>query len=82
MPRSSALPSAMTGRCLDKAKKLRALAFGATGRDHVDLDAAAEKNIAILCLKEETAFLSSITATAELAWALMLATVRQNSLGL
>lgn len=62
---------------MDKAKKLRALAFGATGRDHVDLDAAAEKNIAILCLKEETAFLSSITATAELAWALMLATVRK-----
>lgn len=60
-----------------KAPRLRVLAFAATGRDHIDLDAAQKRGIHILCLKEETAFLRNVTATAELAWGLLLAVNRK-----
>jgi D-3-phosphoglycerate dehydrogenase len=57
--------------------KLRAIATPSTGLDHIDLDAAAARGIEILCLKYDRAFLDSVTATAELAWALLLAVVRR-----
>jgi D-3-phosphoglycerate dehydrogenase len=61
---------------LQHAHKLRVIAFPATGRDHIDLEYAEERCIAILSLKDDTEFLNQITATAEMAWALMLATIR------
>ena len=59
------------------AKKLRAIATPSTGLDHIDLDAAAARGIAVLCLKDDREFLDRITCTAELAWALLLACVRK-----
>jgi D-3-phosphoglycerate dehydrogenase len=59
------------------APNLRVISFAATGRDHVDLAAAERRGIKILCLKEETEFLRNVTATAELAWGLLLASVRK-----
>ena len=59
------------------APRLRAIATPSTGLDHLDLDAAARQGIAVLSLREETAFLDSITATAELTWALLLAVQRR-----
>jgi D-3-phosphoglycerate dehydrogenase len=61
---------------LQHANKLRAIAFPATGRDHIDLEYAQERGIAILSLKDDTEFLSNVTCTAEMAWALMLAVMR------
>jgi D-3-phosphoglycerate dehydrogenase len=62
---------------LERAKRLRVIAFSATGLDHIDQDFAAKRNIAIISLKDDTEFLyKHITCTAEMAWALMLATVR------
>ncbi len=72
----AALSVRLDREMLDRAKRLRAIATPATGRDHIDLDAAKEKGIEIIGLKDDTAFLSNVTATAELAWALLLATVR------
>jgi D-3-phosphoglycerate dehydrogenase len=62
---------------LDRAKDLRAIATPSTGTDHIDLGAAREKGIAVISLKDDTEFLNQLTATAELAWALLLATVRR-----
>jgi len=72
----AALAPRLDREVLAHAKRLKAIATPATGRDHIDLAAAEEKGITIISLKDDTEFLSNITATAELAWALMLATIR------
>jgi D-3-phosphoglycerate dehydrogenase len=62
---------------LERAGQLRVIATSSTGTDHLDLVAAAERHITILSLKNDTEFLDGITATAELAWGLLLAVVRR-----
>ncbi|HTX78220.1 MAG TPA: NAD(P)-dependent oxidoreductase [Longilinea sp.] len=61
---------------MEKADELKVIVSPTTGLDHIDLEAAAEKNITVLSLKGETEFLRSIPATAELTWGLLLALVR------
>ena len=61
---------------IDAAPRLKAIVTATTGLNHVDTDYAASKGIAVLSLRGETAFLRSITATAEHTWALLLALVR------
>ncbi|MCL4555085.1 MAG: hydroxyacid dehydrogenase, partial [Actinobacteria bacterium] len=48
-----------------------------TGLDHVDVDYARSRGIAVLSLRGETEFLRTIPATAEHTWALLLALMRQ-----
>jgi D-3-phosphoglycerate dehydrogenase / 2-oxoglutarate reductase len=62
---------------LSRAKRLRAIATASTGTDHIDLKFVHERGIEVLSLKSDTEFLNRITATAELAWALLLAVVRR-----
>ena len=62
---------------LERGRRLRVIATPSTGTDHIDLEAAAERGIAVLSLKDDTEFLDRVTATAELAWGLLLATVRR-----
>lgn len=62
---------------LERASKLRAIATPSTGTDHIDLQEAKRRGIEVISLKDDTQFLDRITATAELAWALLLAVVRQ-----
>ncbi len=62
---------------LDKAVKLKAIFTPSTGLDHIDLDYAAKKGIAVYGMKNDRAFLDNVTATAELALALMLGVVRR-----
>ena len=62
---------------LDAANRLKAIATPSTGLDHIDLAAAQERNITVLSLKDDKDFLNSLTATAELAWALLLGVVRR-----
>jgi D-3-phosphoglycerate dehydrogenase len=62
---------------LQGADRLRAVATPSTGLDHLDLDVLRQRNIAVISLKDDTAFLDRITATAEMAWCLMLAVMRR-----
>jgi D-3-phosphoglycerate dehydrogenase len=62
---------------LDRAGRLRAIVSATTGLDHIDVDYAASKGIAVLSLRGETDFLRRIPATAEHTWALLLALVRR-----
>jgi D-3-phosphoglycerate dehydrogenase len=57
---------------LSRAPQLKVIVSPTTGLDHIDLAAAERHGIAVLSLKGETAFLESVTATAELTWALIL----------
>lgn len=62
---------------LERAPRLRALVTPTTGLDHVDLEAARERDVSIVSLRGETEFLESIRATPEHTWALLLALVRR-----
>ena len=55
---------------------LNAIVTPSTGLDHIDLEAAAARQIVVLSLKNDRKLLDNITATAELAWALLLACAR------
>jgi D-3-phosphoglycerate dehydrogenase len=61
----------------EAGKNLKAIVSATTGLDHIDLQAAASRNVPVLSLKGEQAFLSSITATAEHTWGLLLALMRR-----
>ncbi|MDP6524745.1 MAG: NAD(P)-dependent oxidoreductase [Kiritimatiellia bacterium] len=69
------------GHAMDKelfaaATHLRALVSATTGLDHIDLEAAAARGVTVLSLQGETEFLKDLSATAELAWGLLLAVLR------
>jgi D-3-phosphoglycerate dehydrogenase len=61
---------------LANAHKLKAIVTATTGLNHIDLDAAHARGIEVLSLRGERAFLDTITATAEHAFALLLSLVR------
>ncbi len=58
------------------APRLRALVSATTGLDHIDLETATESGVEVLSLQGETEFLEGLSATAELAWGLLLAVLR------
>jgi len=59
------------------APRLKVIVSPTTGLNHIDLEAAARRNITVLCLRGETEFLRDIRATAEHTLALMLALMRR-----
>jgi D-3-phosphoglycerate dehydrogenase / 2-oxoglutarate reductase len=61
---------------LDRATRLKAIVSATTGLDHIDVEYARTKGVAVLSLRGEVEFLRSIPATAEHTWALLLALVR------
>jgi D-3-phosphoglycerate dehydrogenase len=63
-------------KIIDLGKKLKIIATASTGTDHIDLNHAKKKGITVLSLKNERKFLNSITGTAELAFLLTLALMR------
>ena len=73
----AALQVQVNQQVLERATRLRAIVTASTGLDHIDLNLAQQKNITVISLKNEIQFLDSITATAEMAWCLLLATVRR-----
>ncbi len=66
----------MDSEILGRATRLKVIGTNATGVDHIDEAAAAQRNIALVCLRGETAFLQDVSATAEHTWGLLLALVR------
>ena len=67
----------LTKDFLDECKNLKIIACPTTGLDHIDLAECEKRGIKVVSLKGETKFLETITATAELAWGLLLGLVRQ-----
>ena len=61
---------------LDQSPTLKIISTATTGLDHIDLPAAQARNITVLSLRGETAFLRTVTATAEHTWGLLLALLR------
>ena len=72
----AALQVRLTKELMERAPRLLAVVIPTTGLDHIDLQAAQQRNIAVLSLKDDRALLDKITATAELTWALLLACAR------
>ena len=66
----------VTKEVIDAAPNLKLIATATTGLDHIDAIYAKSKGITVISLKDETAFLSTITSTAELALGLMIALSR------
>jgi D-3-phosphoglycerate dehydrogenase len=62
---------------LQRARRLRVIATPSTGTDHINMVEAAERGITVLSLRDDLEFLNTVTATAELAWALLLAVARR-----
>lgn len=67
----------LTADLIAAAPRLRCVVTCSTGLDHLDLKALEARGIELISLKYDRAFLDSVTATAELAWALLLALVRK-----
>jgi D-3-phosphoglycerate dehydrogenase len=61
---------------LAHAPGLKVISTATTGLDHIDLATAEKRKIAVLSLRGETAFLKTVTATAEHTWGLLLALLR------
>jgi D-3-phosphoglycerate dehydrogenase len=62
---------------MERCPRLLAIVTNTTGVPHIDLDAAAARDIAVISLKDEQDFLRTITPTAEHAWGLLLALMRR-----
>jgi D-3-phosphoglycerate dehydrogenase len=71
------LHARLTADMIASAPRLKVVVTPSTGLDHLDLPALAEHGVALLSLKDDTEFLDSITATAEMAWGLLLAVARK-----
>jgi D-3-phosphoglycerate dehydrogenase / 2-oxoglutarate reductase len=61
---------------LAQVPNLRIISTATTGLDHIDLIAAAERNVQVLSLRGEAEFLKGVTATAEHSWGLLLSLLR------
>ena len=59
------------------AERIRVVGTPTTGLDHIDLKFAQERNVTVLSLKGERAFLDEVYATAEHTFALLLSLIRQ-----
>ena len=66
----------ITAELMAQAPRLKAIATASTGLDHIDLEAARSKGTKVLSLKNDRELLDRMTATAELAWALLLSACR------
>lgn len=60
-----------------RANRMKAIVTTTTGLDHIDLEAARKRRIAVLSLRGEREFLDTVTATAEHTWGLLLALIRR-----
>jgi len=71
------LGHAVNREVMEVAPRLKFIATATTGLNHIDLVEAERRNIAVISLKGEREFLDTIYATAEHAWALLLALLRR-----
>ena len=62
---------------IDTLNGLKVMGSNCTGAPHIDVEYAKSKGIKVMYLREEKAFLKTITSTAELTWALVMAITRR-----
>lgn len=62
---------------LARAEKLQCIVTATTGLDHINMDVAEEMGVTVISLRGETEFLANISATAELAWGMIIALIRK-----
>ena len=67
----------VTDRVMGSNSKIKSILSPTTGLDHIDLVTSKKMNIEIFHLKDQKEFLDTISATAELAVALMLSVIRR-----
>lgn len=67
----------ITEEVLARGEMLRAVATPTTGLDHIDVEAAQSRGIAVLSLKGEREFLDQVYATAEHTFALLFSLIRR-----
>lgn len=60
-----------------RAKKLKVIAVAGTGCDHIDIGEAELRGVQILNIAKDMSLLEGFSATAELAWALLLGCMRK-----
>ena len=61
---------------LDNAKRLKVINAASTGTDHIDTEECQRRGIRILSIARDYRLLDTFTATAELAWMLLLTCLR------
>lgn len=61
---------------LERASRLKAIITPTTGLNHIDLETAGAKGVAVFHLRGEVDFLRTVASTAEHTWALLLALMR------
>lgn len=71
------LSEPITKNIMGFAPSLKVIVSATTGLDHIDLKEASARDVVVLSLRGETEFLKTVTATAELTWGLLLATMRK-----
>jgi len=64
-------------KVIDAGRRLKAIVTATTGLDHIDVEYARSKGVAVLSLRGESNFLRSVSASAEYTWALVLALLRR-----
>lgn len=62
---------------IDTLNGVKVMGSNCTGAPHVDVEYARSQGIKVMYLREEKAFLKTITSTAELTWALVAAITRR-----
>jgi len=61
---------------IERCQRLKIVATSTTGTDHMDVQCLEQSGIQLISLKYDTDFLSRVPATAEMAFALLLAVIR------
>lgn len=67
----------LTEELIAASPRLRVVATATTGLDHLDIASLKQRGIQLISMNEEIEFLGQVTATAEMAWALLLAVARK-----
>ena len=67
----------VTREVIERGTALKAVASPTTGTDHIDIIAAKEHGVEVVCIKTEYELLDTFTATAELAWGLLISCLRK-----
>ena len=62
---------------IDRARRLRVVGAPSTGTDHIEIEVLNERGIHLIAITREYELLDRFTATAECAWALLLAGMRR-----